>query len=267
MPCEILTDSVLRAALCRELSADQRAVLLRHLREPCEGCLDLLEGWTAEEMMLPSGGPPIGRDRERFLASLSAPTEQLRPLKGLRWHHWRLPGVTVGAAVAIALLGLASVLRLPDRHPEGHLKGITPPTTSLIPFAGVRTPTPHVVRALGPKGRLEPGEVLLLRIQLDTPAWVYLLSQKPGEGAELLWSGAESAPHAPGEFELAEAGSALAIDPPSLGTGSRLLLVASPEPIEGRRLQLKTPVRSRAELERAFPGCGVDVLPVAVEPP
>ena len=102
---------------------------------------------------------------------------------------------------------------------------------------------------------------------MDAPAWVYLLSQKQGKAVELIWPLQPAARHEPGEFELAESGSALAIDPSLLGIGGRLLLIASPEPIPRRRLEVRQPLLSREELERAFPGCGFDLLPILVEPP
>jgi hypothetical protein len=71
--------------------------------------------------------------------------------------------------------------------------------------------------------------------------------------------------HASGEFELAEAGAALAIDPEALGTGTRLVLIASPERIVAGRLRIQDQLRTRAEVEKAFPGCGVDLLPVVLE--
>jgi len=159
-----------------------------------------------------------------------------------------------------------TVLRPAKRETESALKGIAAPTTALIPLAGARTPTPHVVRALGPGGHLAPGELLLLRIRLDEPAWVYLVSQRQGEAAELLWPLQAAARHEAGEFELAESGSALAIEPDALGTGARLLLIASPKPLDEQRLQIREPLRTREDLEKTFPGCGVDVLPVSVEP-
>jgi hypothetical protein len=270
--CEILTDRVLEAALRRQLPADERAVLLRHLAEPCEACLNLLEGWTAEEMLqrLYSPDDLLSRgEQERLFATAasagersSAPAVRLapvvrRPIVRLAW---------APATIALALVGLLLVVRPGHRGGEEGLKGPLTPSVALIPLAGARTPTPHVVRALPPDGRLAPGELLLLRIRLGAPAWVYLLSQKQGETAELLWPVQEAGRHSAGEFELAESGSALAIDPRALGPGGRVLVIASPEAVAGGRLQLREPVRTRAELQKLFPGCGVDVLPVAFEP-
>ena len=99
------------------------------------------------------------------------------------------------------------------------------------------------------------------------PAWIYLLSQRQGEAAELLWPLEATSRHDAGEFELAESGSALAVDPDTLGSGGHLLLVACTEPIDRRRLGIREPLRTREELRRAFSGCAVDLLPVIVEPP
>ena len=268
MPCAILTEGVLRAALRRQLSTDQRAVLLRHLREPCEACLDLLEGWTAEEMMPAPDDLLSTMEQERILDSVARSTlPTLQPAPRLaRRDRWRLPRLALGTAAAVALLGLVTILRPPERHAESGLKGTAAPTTALIPLVGARTPTPHVVRALGRGGHLAPGELLLLRIRLDEPAWVYLVSQKQGEAAELLWPLQAAARHDAGEFELAESGSALAIEPAALGVGARLVLIASPKPLDEQRLQIREPLRTREDLEKTFPGCGVDVLPVSVEP-
>ena len=77
MPCEILTEGVLKSALRRQLSAEQREVLLRHLREPCERCVDLLEGWTAEEMIasLHDGDDLLSRaEQERIFGAATHAT-------------------------------------------------------------------------------------------------------------------------------------------------------------------------------------------------
>lgn len=270
--CEILTEGVLKAALRRQLPADQREVLLRHLREPCEACLDLLEGWTAEELMASLHGPDdLLRRREQehlFAVATSADVPSERSvLKPASPGRRRLPRLAWGVgAAALALLTLVTVVRPGHQDGEQGLKGVSRPGVALVPLIGARTPTPHVVRALAPGGRFAAGELLLLRIRLDAPAWVYLLSQRQGEATELLWPLQAAARHEAGEFELAESGSALAIDPDALGTGARLLLIASPEAIDGRRLQVREPLRTRPELEKTFPGCGVEVFPVLVEP-
>jgi hypothetical protein len=270
-PCEVLTEGVLEAALRRELPGEQRTALLRHLREPCGACLDLLEGWTTEQMMATLYGQDdllTRQEEERlFSAATSASSPRGRsPLRSVGPEHRRLPRLAWGvAAAALSVFALVTVLRSAQPGGEVGLKGAPKPTATLIPLAGARTPSPHVVRALGQGGRLAPGELLLLRIRLDAPAWVYLLSQKQGEAAELVWPVEAAARREAGEFELAESGTALAIDPSALGEGARLLLIASPKPIERSQLRIRESVRSREELEKNFSGCGVDVLPVLVE--
>src|SRR5262249_47543573 len=138
----------------------------------------------------------------------------------------------LAAAAALAAAGLLMVVQPPHRDAGIGLKGAAAPAAALIPLVGARTPTPHVVRALAAGGRFAPGELLLLRIRLDAPAWVYLLSQKKGEAAELIWPRQAAARHEAGEFEVAESGSALALDPSALGIEGQLLLIASPEPID-----------------------------------
>jgi hypothetical protein len=271
MACEIMTEGVLKAALRHQLPADQRAALLRHLREPCEACLDLLEGWTAEEMMTSLCAPDdllSLQEQERVFAA-AAPAGQPSGRPALRIAHLesrRLPWLAWGgAAAALALVVLVTVVRPGSRDEHDGLKGAPTPTVTLIPLVGARAPTPHVVRALAAGGRFAPGEVLLLRIRLKAPAWVYLLSQKQGEAAELIWPSRATARHEPGEFELAESGSALAVDPSALGNGGRVLLIASLDPIEPKRLQVKEALRTRADVEKTFPGCGVDLLDILTE--
>jgi hypothetical protein len=273
MPCEILTEGVLKAALRRQLPADQRAALLSHLSEPCEECLDMLEGWTAEEMMTSLRAPDellSPQEQERLFAA-AAPAGSPSGRPALRLAHLerrRPPWLAWGAAAAaLAVVTLVTVVRPTQQQGERGLKGSTAPAVSLIPMTGARTPTPHVVRALAKGGRLAPGELLLLRIRLSAPAWVYLLSQKKGEAAELIWPLQATARHEAGEFEVAESGSALAIDPATVGIGARLLLIASPEPIDGRRLRVRESLSARSELEKAFGGCGVDLLPILTEAP
>jgi len=175
------------------------------------------------------------------------------------------PRLALGAMAALAVVALVTTVRAGRHQFGGGVKGTAAPTAALIPLVGASMPTPHVVRALAPGGSLAPGELLLLRIRLDAPAWVYLLSQKQGEAAELLWPRPGTARHASGEFELAESGSALAIAPDALGIGSRLLLIASPEPLSEGRLRVES-LHTREELKMAFPDCGVDILPIVVEP-
>ena len=270
MPCEILTEGVLKSALRRQLSAEQREVLLRHLREPCERCVDLLEGWTAEEMIasLHDGDDLLSRaEQERIFGAAPQALPSGRPvLRIVPPKRPRLPWLAwSGAAAAMVLVAVLTVVRPVRQDTEVGLKGAATPTVALIPLVGERTPTPHVVRALAGGGRFAPGELLLLRIRLDSPAWVYLLSQKQGEPADLIWPLHGTEQHEAGEFELAESGSALAIDPATVGIGARLLLIASPEPIDGRRLQVREPLRTRSELKKAFPGCGVDLLDILTE--
>jgi hypothetical protein len=122
-----------------------------------------------------------------------------------------------------------------------------------------------VTRALASGKPLARGELLLLRIRLNASAWVYLLSQRQGESTELVWPLGVATRHASGDFELAAAGAALAIDPEALGTGARLMVIASPERIDAGRLRIPDQLRTRADVEKAFPGCGVDLLPVILE--
>lgn len=270
MPCEILTEDVLKAALQRTLPADQRAILLRHLREPCEGCLDLLEGWEAEEMVLAPQDQLSRQELDRIFAAAAPAGSSARRLapRPARLERRPMPRLAwAAAAAAIALVGVVSVLRPSHPDVQRGLKGAMAPTVALIPLVGARAPAPHVVRALGTGAHLAPEELLLLRIRLDAPAWIYLLSQKEGEPAELIWPLQVATRREAGEFELAEAGSTLAIDPSALGTGSRLLLIASPQPIDRLRLRVRQPLHTREELERTFPGCGVDLLPILFESP
>ena len=265
MPCEIVTEGVFKAALRRQLSSEQRAAVLRHLREPCEACLDLFEGCTPEEMMLPREQQLSAEEQEALFVRALAPTEPAVTMaRAPRRHRWQ-PQLALGLAAAVAIVALVTTVRPARQQLGGGVKGAAAPTASLIPLAGVSTPTPHVVRALAPGGSLAPGELLLLRIRLSAPAWVYLLSQKQGEAAELLWPRPGTARHEAGEFELAESGSALALEPSALGVGGQLLLIASPKPLSESRLRVK-PLHTFEELQRAFPDCGVDMLPIVVEP-
>jgi hypothetical protein len=268
--CDVLTERLLKAALRRQLPAEQRAVLARHLGEPCEACLDLLERWTTEEMMteLHASDDLLSRgEQERVfaVASAEAPSGGAA-LRIVRPERQRRPRLAWGmGATAIALVVLVTVTRPEYRDPTEGLKGAQRPTVVLVPFVGARTPTPHVIRALASGKPVARGELLLLRIRLDTPAWIYLLSQRLGESTELVWPMGVATRHASGEFELAEAGAALAIDPEALGNGARLVVIASPERIDAGRLRIQNQLRTRAEVEEAFPGCGVDLLPVILE--
>jgi hypothetical protein len=268
--CDVLTEGLLQAALRRRLTSEQRAVLTRHLDEPCEACLDLLERWTTEEMvgeLYASDNLLSWGEQERIFAaaSMGGPSRGAA-LRVVRPERRRRPRLAWGmGAAAIALAVLVTVTRPDHRAPTQGLKGVQRPTVALVPFVGARTPTPHVIRALASGKAVARGELLLLRIRLDTAAWIYLLSQKQGGSTELVWPMGVATRHASGEFELAEAGAALAIDPEALGTGARLIVIASPERIEAGRLRIQGQLRTRADVEEAFPGCGVDLLPVILE--
>src|SRR5262249_3341542 len=237
----------------------------------CEACLHLLERWTAEEMITElhaSDNLLSWGEQERIFAAASAGSPSgeaaLRVVRLERHRRRRLPW-GLGAAAALALAILVPATRPDGRGPAQGRKGSQRPTVALVPFVGARTPTPHVIRALASGKAIVRGELLLLRIRLDTPAWIYLLSQRQGEATELVWPAGVATRHASGEFELAEAGAALAIDPEALGTGARLIVIASPERIDSGRLRVQSQLRTRAAVEEAFPRCGVDLLPVVVE--
>jgi hypothetical protein len=269
--CDVLTESLLQAVLRRRLPAEQRAVLARHLDAPCEACLDLLERWTTEEMISElhaSDNLLSWGEQERVFAAVSpGGPSRGAVLRVVRPERRRRPRLAwgMGGAAAIALALLVMVTRPDHRDLAQGLKGAQRPTVALVPFVGARTPTPHVIRALASGKGVARGELLLLRIRMDTPAWIYLLSQKQGESTELVWPMGVATRHASGEFELAEKGAALAIDPEALGTGARLIAIASPERIVAGRLRIQGQLRTRADIEEAFPGCGVDLLPVIVE--
>ena len=269
-PCDVLTDGLLQAALRRRLPAERRAALTRHLDKPCEACLDLLEHWTTEEMLTELHASDnllsLG-EQERAFAKASEQSPSRSPaLRVVRPERQRRPRLAWEmAAVALGLFLLVTVIRPGDRDPAQTLKGAPRPAVTLVPFVGGRTQTPHVIRALGPGKAVARGELLLLRIRLQSPSWIYLLSQKQGEPTELAWPRGVASRHASGEFELAEAGAALAIDPVELGAGARLVVIASPERIDAGRLRIQEQLRTRADVEKAFPGCGVDLLPVTLE--
>jgi hypothetical protein len=132
----------------------------------------------------------------------------------------------------------------------------------LLALVGVQAPAPQIARAFREGDQLAAGELLLLRVRLSAPAHVYLLVQRTGRDAELLWPTGAAVRKAAGEFEVADAGRALAIDPRELGDGARVLLVASPDPLDPERLRVRLQLSTRAQFADAFPGCGVDLLTV-----
>jgi len=87
------------------------------------------------------------------------------------------------------------------------------------------------------------------------------------EATELLWPTEPTTKRGAGELEVAESGSALAVDPGALGSGGRLLLVACPGPVERPRLEIREPLSTREKLGRSFAGCAVDLFTVTVEAP
>jgi len=121
------------------------------------------------------------------------------------------------------------------------------------------------------KGRVKaradtgPAEVLLFRIRLPAPAWVYLFAVTQSSKPLRLWPEEGSEWHPAGEFEVSNDGSVLALDPRRLASDARLLLIAAPAALDRARLAgLPT---EPAAIAAALPECGIDVVPVSGKPP
>jgi len=237
MSCERMTQERLRQELRGALPESERRLVRAHLAQPCEACLDLLASTDGDALIAALAGPEaeLSREESERMFEAAAPrasVDAARPMRAsrtaaqkgrvipLRRRAWLGIGSAVAVAASIALVVVRS-------EPRG-LKGngsLSPP--ELILLAGVATPTPHVVRALGAADRLDPNELVLLRARLDEPAQLYLFSVDGAGKGELLFAAAEPA----GERELSEHGEAVALDPRALGDLPQLVLAACAQPL------------------------------------
>jgi hypothetical protein len=225
----------------RALTADDRALLATHLREPCDACLELLAGPAYEALLLELAGPAAEMDaaeKERALRK-ALPAVAPRPLL-------RRAGALVAAVALAASIALIAVR---GRETAG-VKGGGAPVVELIALIG-RVQTPPVVGPrYAPGTHLGGGDVLLLRAHTSVPAFLYLLAERGGKTV-VLWPAGPAPKRAAGELEISADGHALAVDPRELG-GGRLILAGCDRPAPAEDL-----------VSRKLAGCGVDSVEVA----
>jgi len=264
--CAILTPERIDHLLRGTVPAADRRVLLDHLSSPCESCLDLLSGPAGDAIVARLGGDGLTAPEADRIFSAAAPAVVPTRARRPRIQRWV-------ASIALAAAGVAIVVSfLPKWHgierEDTRLKG-TPahpaPEARLIMLAG-KPLAPESVRLLQRGEKLGPREVLLVRIRISAPAFVYLVGiGESGPGLVLWPDKAVREPRPAGEFELARAGDALSIDPRALGRAPQIALIASPRPLEPAVLS-RLP-RGREQVAAALPDCGVDVFDVELQSP
>jgi hypothetical protein len=137
-----------------------------------------------------------------------------------------------------------------------------PATVLLNGLVQVRDPAPRISRALPADGSLTEGEFLILRARISSPAFLYLVAQKPGSASEPLWPPTAEL-HPAGEFELDEGDNPFAIDPRVFGAGSELLFLGCPEPLSAQEQRTRVALGRLESVKQLFPSCNAAVLHVA----
>ena len=167
------------------------------------------------------------------------------------------------ALIALILVGAAFFFDDPGGSGRGHqaLPG-KPAIVSLNGLAQVRDPTPRISRALPANGALTEGEHLILRARISSPAFLFLLAQRPGSASEPLWPPTAEL-HPAGEFEIDEGDNPFALDPKLFGTGAQLALVACPEPLTAQEQRTRVALSSVEAVKQVFPSCNGAILHAA----
>jgi hypothetical protein len=185
---------------------------------------------------------------------------ELEPLPTPKKPVAMLAGLAVLAAL---LVGAALFFDDPGGTGRAHQALPGKPATVIVNgLVQVRDPTPRISRALPADGSLTEGEFLILRARISSPAFLYLLAQRPGSASEPLWPPTAEL-HSSGEFELDEGDNPFAIDPHVFGAGAGLIFLACPEPLTSQEQRARVALSSAEAVKKLFPSCNGAVLHVA----
>jgi hypothetical protein len=222
MSCEILDSTRLELLRLGRLPSDERALIARHLAEMCETCderIGQLPSSVYLELLGGSAATLTPAESQRLKTAV------LPPARARHQWLWALAGV------AVALV-LALVWPRPPPAWDG-LKGGGEGAVRWSLQVGTRGAVgPVIERSWVSGATLAPGELLVLRVAVERSALVQAFAVAPGESPEDLWAAAEGGRHLePGLVDLAEGGVLLALDPAQARAGTKLWVVASPEPI------------------------------------
>lgn|GEM_PF-6942255 len=174
----------------------------------------------------------------------------------------KMPVAMLAGLGVFAALIVAAALFFDDPGGTGRAHQALPGKPATVTLRGlvqVRDPTPRISRALPADGSLTEGQFLILRARISSPAFLYLLAQRPGSASEPLWPPTAEL-HPSGEFELDEGDTPFAIDPHVFGVGAELIFLACPEPLTAQEQRARVAMRRVEAVRQLFPSCNGAVL-------
>ncbi|MGC4118332.1 MAG: hypothetical protein QM765_28015 [Myxococcales bacterium] len=290
MSCSVLTSERLEAMLAGTLAEADRAAVAEHLKSPCEACLDRLGSVDGERILAALAGPKANLSASEadrvFAAALPEAQRVATPRTEVPQSFWERVIEWLGGSTWRPALGVAALLLValpvvllghrPGQESQGGYDGLKGPPTpilgavkaNVIGVVGGRFHgKPFMARRAAQREQLRPGEVLLVRFRLTSPAAVHL--QIAGPKASLgVWPDgrADSEPQPAlmpaGEHALVANRQVLSIQTMDYGSPVRVTLVASPQPFPAG-FSFASDARSIAA---ACPECTIDVLDVLPPP-
>jgi hypothetical protein len=254
--CEMTRAGFGRARDPERAHAAEQQRVLDHLRSSCPSCLEWLAGVDAEAIVVGLAGDDavlsdLERGRMLSAALAAAPPPRRRA--------WLGSGLALVAAAAVLLVVVAGP-RSPASWTGSKGVGAAPIDLAAYPIVGrLDAAGPRLLRAWTPGEPLAAGELLLFRLEIDRPAYLYLVGED-GAGRQLLHA---SPRLGAGTHELATDGRALALDVRALGGRVRLLWLAAPEPLDTQALT----TMPRDAWPALCPACGAAELDVQASGP
>jgi hypothetical protein len=216
-----------------ELPIDEQRQVTKHLLWECQGCATWLSAVDLASLVEVQAIVLSDLERQRMLSAALAEAPRRR-------RAWLAPGLAVAAAAAVVLFVARPIPR--DGWTGEKTAGAAPIAFEVRPIVGsLDAGRPRVLRDWAAGEPLARGELLLFRLDVDRPAYVYLVGN---DGRILYAPEASAGPLAAGDHELTEDGQALALDPATLPAPARLLWVAAPE---------RVPPQALAAFQRAHP--------------
>jgi hypothetical protein len=248
MGCPVLTQERIDLLLKGALPAAERPILLAHLSEPCDDCLDVLASPSNGRLLARVAGKLLSpEESERIFAAAVASASGDRKRRSPHWSRRAWAGLVAASALAAGL----TVVSLRQSHrreeeqavanaPTAVKRSVWPATNERAkggsPVFGTVEATllaaepgrPESLRVVPPGGEIGLREVVLFRVRLGESGYVTLLALSGNRSPPLpLWPDGASERHGPGEFEVASAGNALSFDLRKLGIPGPSIHVAA----------------------------------------
>lgn len=255
MGCPVLTQERIDLLLKDALPAGDRPILLAHLSEPCDDCLEVLASPANQGLLARVARQPLSSEEsERIFAAAIAPASGGRKRRS---PHWSRRAWTAAVAASALAASVTVVSLRQHRHEEqqslANSPGLMEPASMQrmkggSPAFGIVELTllaaepgrPDSLRVVPPHGKIGLREVVLFRVRLGKSGYVTLLALS-GTGSRPLplWPDGASERHAPGEFEVTSAGNALSFDLRKLdipGPSIHVAAIASRRPLSPMHL-------------------------------